>query len=49
MFKIEMWETDRWVSLGGTFATREEAEDRVVAFQLASVKKRRRQYRIVRY
>jgi len=47
MFRIEMLEHDRWVALGGEFATRAAAEARVAQYRLAGSKDRPRVFRIV--
>ena len=46
MFKIEVLVAGRWTTVGGRFATREEAQCKVVVFMAADAKKRRRCYRV---
>jgi hypothetical protein len=48
MFKIEVFEAGRWSALGGRYATKVEADRKVVEFMACESKKRRRAYRVSR-
>jgi hypothetical protein len=48
MWKIEQWSGERWFALGGQYASRGEAEEKIGEFLMCSSEKKVRHYRIVR-
>jgi hypothetical protein len=48
MYKIEQYVDGRWVKTGGTFTTRQEAEDKIGQYMQCGASKKLPSFRIVR-